>query len=82
MITEGVSCHVCRKQRDPKNIHPRESRLLRGHMLHVCNTCEADQKEPRAFIILVAKARGLDAVKDYLKKHRYVGPTIEGKEII
>jgi hypothetical protein len=81
-ITQGVSCEVCNLQRAPGEIHPRESRLLKGTTLLICNKCEAGKKEPRSFIIIVARTRGFEAVADYIKFERYVGKTIEAKEII
>lgn len=81
-ITQGVSCEVCNKQRAPGEIHPRESRLLKGTTLLICSKCEAGKKEPRAFIIIVARTRGYDAVVDYIRNNRYEGRTIEAKEIL
>lgn len=81
-IIQGVSCEVCNKQRAAGEISPRESRLLKGTTLLVCNRCEAEKKEPRAFIIIVARTRGFAAVVEYIKHHRYEGQTIAAREII
>lgn len=81
-ITQGVSCEVCNKQRAPGEITPKESKLLKGTTLLICNTCDAARKEPRAFVIIVARTKGFPAVKDYIKHHRYEGTTISAREII
>ncbi len=82
--TQGVTCTVCDKQRAPGQIHQRESRVLKGAQMYICNTCEAARKEPRAFIIIVARTgeKGLDRMKEYIIHRRYEGPTITGKEIL
>jgi len=80
-ITQGVSCEVCNMQRAPGEIHSRESRLLKGTRLLICNKCDVAKKEPRGFIIIVAQTRGADAVADYIKNERYVGKPITAKEI-
>lgn len=81
-MSQGVSCEVCNKQRVPGEIHPRESRLLKGATLLICNKCDAEKKEPRAFIIIVARTKGFPAVADYIKNHRYEGSPITAKEIV
>jgi hypothetical protein len=81
-MSQGVSCEVCNKQRAPGEIHPRESKLLKGTTLLICNKCETEKKEPRAFIIIVGRTRGMDVVKDYIIKHRYEGKSIEASEIM
>lgn len=81
-ISQGVSCEVCNIQRAPGEIHPRESRLLKGTTLLICNKCEADKKEPRSFIIIVARTKGFAAVADYIKYNRYEGNVITAREVI
>jgi hypothetical protein len=81
-MTQGVSCEVCNIQRAPGEIHPRESRLLKGTTLLICNKCDARKMEPRSFVIIVARTKGMDFVLDYIKNERYVGRTIEAKEIM
>lgn len=81
-MTQGVSCEICNKQRAPGEIHPRESRLLKGTTLLVCNKCESEKKEPRAFIIIVARTKGFPFVADYIKQNRYEGSPITAKEIL
>lgn len=80
-ITQGVSCEVCNKQRAPGEISPKESKLLKGTTLLICNKCDSEKKEPRAFVIIVARTRGLKAVADYIRNHRYEGTVISAKEV-
>jgi len=78
----GVSCQVCGKQRDAGAIHARQSKLLKQvKNLLICTKCEAEKMEPRAFIIIVAKSKGVEAVADYIDNDRYHGPPIIAKEI-
>lgn len=79
---QGVSCEVCNRQRAAGEISPRESRLLKGTVLLICNKCDADKKEPRSFIIIVARTKGFAAVAEYIKHQRYEGEIISAKEII
>lgn len=80
--TQGVSCVVCNKQRAPGEIHKGQSKLIKTDNFLICNKCAAEKKEPRGFIIIVARTRGWDFVKDYIKYHRYEGDPITGKELI
>lgn len=81
-MTQGITCQVCGKQRDPGTIHPRQSKLIKTvkNML-ICNKCDAEKKEPRSFIIIVARAKGIEAVADYIENKRYEGPPLLAEEI-
>lgn len=80
---QGVSCVVCNKQRAPGHIHKGQSKLLpQADNFFICNQCAEQKKEPRAFIIIVARTKGFKAVAEYIKYHRYEGETITAKEII
>lgn len=84
-ITQGVSCVVCNKQRAPGEIHKGKSKLLpMADNFLICNKCVAEKKEPRAFIIIVARMgdKGLAKVIPYIEAHRYCGPEITGKELL
>lgn len=84
-MTQGVSCVVCGRQRAPGEIHKGQSKLLpRTDNFLICNKCVTEKKEPRAFIIIVARTgeKGLAKVRDYIKYRRYEGPLITGEELI
>lgn len=80
--TQGVSCWVCNKQREPGSIHPQESKLIKGKQILICTKCQAEKKEPRSFIIIVARTKGFSAVAEYIKYQRYEGQIISAKEIL
>lgn len=80
-MTQGVSCFVCGKQKAPGQIHRGQSKLIKTESFLICNTCDAEKKEPRAYIIIVARTRGFEKVKDYINNRRYVGDEITAKEI-
>ena len=80
--SQGVSCQVCRVQRKPGNIHSRESKLLKGHKILVCNLCEQRGYEPRHLIILIGRKEGYKSVLEYIEGNRYVGAPITAKELL
>lgn len=75
-------CAVCKYHR--ATLRPRKSKLTGGTML-LCNTCFESKFEPRWAVIMVARDRkkgGLDAVREYIKGHRYYGDKIRAEEIL
>lgn len=83
--TQGVACVVCNKIRAPGEIHKGQSKLFpRADNFLICNKCANEKKEPRAFIIIVARTgeKGLAKVKPYIAERRYEGPEITGKELL
>ena len=80
-MDEGVSCEVCGLQRKPGLIHARPSKIMKSQTLLICNKCEEAGLEPRWLVVLVAKLRGLDHVREYIIKHRYPGEVIKAPEI-
>lgn len=83
MNSVGINCMVCDNQRAPGQIHRRESKVLKGAGLYICSICDRDKKEPRAFIIIVARTgdKGLASVRDYIIHRRYEGSPITAREI-
>lgn len=80
MNKSEMVCTVCQQ---PKNeLTPRKSELLPGLMLYRCGQCHAGRKEPRFAILMAAKTMGNDAVRPWVVNHRYVGNTIELKEVV
>lgn len=73
-------CTVCKGPR--KQLQARNSKLVPGMTLLLCNDCVAEKREPRFAIILKARAEGPAAVEEYLKKRRYVGEEILLSEIL
>jgi hypothetical protein len=84
-MQQGVSCVVCGKQRAPGQIHKGQSKLMpRVDNFLICNVCAEAGKEPRGFIIIIARTgeNGLAKVKPYIEHHRYEGPEITGRELL
>jgi len=55
---------------------------MENMQLYLCNDCFTNKREPRFAIIMVGRAKGIVAVEDYLRLHRYVGDEILAKDLI
>jgi len=75
-----MRCTVCRQQKF--QLRPRKSKLMENMQLYLCNDCFTNKREPRFAIIMVGRAKGIVAVEDYLRLHRYVGDEILAKDLI
>lgn len=76
----NLRCTVCRKQKN--ELKPRKSKLIDGMQMFLCNDCFNAKREPRYAVVLIGRRDGLDAVKDYLVSHRYVGDEILASDLI
>jgi len=73
-------CQCCGK---PKNsIGPQKSSLMKGNTFLACDTCRDSKFEPRPYIIIVGRSKGIAAVREFINKRLYVGPEITAIEII
>lgn len=80
MSKNEMVCTVCQQ---PKNeLIPRRSELIPGLMLYRCGQCHNGKKEPRFAIMMAAKTMGNEAVRPWVLGHRYVGPSIELKDVV
>lgn len=78
-----LTCTVCRRHR--ASLRPRRSKLLPNITLFLCNECFEGKREPRFAVILVARDKnngGLEAVRDYIRNHRYYGDKIKAEELV
>ena len=75
-----MKCYSCNKNKN--ELHPKKSELLDGVTSLMCQTCIDARYEPRWIIVLAARSRGADLVKDFIIKRRYVGPEIMGNELL
>ena len=75
-----MKCYSCNKQKN--EVHPKKSELLDGVISLMCQTCIDAKYEPRWVIVLAARSKGADLVKDFIIKRRYVGPEIMGNELL
>lgn len=78
-MTDTV-CTVC--QRHKAQLKPKKSQLNPSMTMFLCNECAAAKREPRFLVILMARAEGIESVRDYIRNHRYVGDEIIAEELI
>lgn len=73
-------CNSCREVK--ARLNERKSHILSGVVVYVCDTCEEAGYEPRWAVILGARTLGIEAVRDYVVNHKYVGKDITGSELV
>jgi NMD protein affecting ribosome stability and mRNA decay len=76
---EKILCYSCNKSKN--NLVMRKSVLLPIN-LFICETCNVSKFEPRWVIILSARQNGLEHIKDYILKKKYIGKEIAATEVI
>jgi hypothetical protein len=76
---EKILCYSCNKSKN--NLVVRKSILLPIN-LFICETCISSKFEPRWVIILSGRQNGLDHIKEYILKKRYIGKEIAATEVI
>ena len=75
-----MKCYSCNKQK--QELHPKKSELLDGVVSLLCQTCIDSRLEPRWIVILAARSKGPDTVRDFIIRRRYVGKDILANELI
>lgn len=75
-----MKCYSCNKQKE--QLHPKKSELLDGVISLMCQTCIDSKFEPRWVIVLAARSKGADIVKDFIIKRRYIGNDILANELL
>ena len=75
-----MKCYSCNKQKN--GLHPKKSELLNGVISLLCQSCIDFKYEPRWVIVLAARSKGPDAVREFIIKRRYVGNEILANELI
>jgi hypothetical protein len=73
-------CYSCGKQKN--ELQPKKSDIMDGVTLFMCQLCLDFKFEPRWVIILCGRQNGIESVRDYIIKRRYVGRTIDAEELI
>jgi hypothetical protein len=48
----------------------------------MCETCITSKFEPRWVIILAGRSNGVDHVKEYIQKKRYIGSDVSASELL
>jgi hypothetical protein len=72
-------CSSCKKQKH--SVEPKRSGLLPSANLFMCPSCIEQKFEPRHVIVLVGREKGVDAIREYVVKRRYVGEEITAREL-
>jgi hypothetical protein len=76
---DKILCYCCNKTKNKLNA---KKSLLMPINLLMCETCISSKLEPRWVIILAGRQYGIDHVKDFVVKHKYVGNEITASELI
>ena len=76
---EKILCYSCNKTKNKLDV--KKSSLLPINLL-MCETCITSKFEPRWVIILAGRSNGVDHVKDYIQKKRYVGNDVSASELL
>jgi len=76
---EKILCYSCNKTKNKLNA--KRSSLLPINLL-MCETCINSKLEPRWVIILAGRQNGMDSVKDFVVKKKYVGSDISASELM
>lgn len=73
-------CSVCKKNKE--SITPKNSELMPSVRLFLCNECLDGGFEPRYLIVLTGRGGDMQAVRKYVKDHKYVGAPITANELM
>jgi hypothetical protein len=76
---DKILCYSCNKTKNKLNA--KRSSLLPINLL-MCESCINSKLEPRWVVILAGRQNGMDSVKDFVVKKRYVGDDISASELI
>lgn len=79
-LTSEMVCTICRKHK--AELRARKSKLMPGMQMFLCNSCFTNNYEPRFLVIMVGRRDGVEAIADYLKRHRYVGDDILASDLL
>ena len=76
---DKILCYSCNKTKNKLNA--KKSVLLPINLL-MCETCINSKLEPRWVVILAGRQNGMDYVKDFVVKRKYIGSEIAASELI
>jgi hypothetical protein len=74
-----MNCVCCKKPR--LELKPSKSPLIESMSLLMCETCLQAKHQPRHIVIIAARSKSTDYVRDYIVKVRYCGQKITAEEI-
>jgi protein-arginine kinase activator protein McsA len=75
-----MKCYSCGKQKN--ELHTKKSELLDGVVCFMCQSCIDEKFEPRWVIVLAARSKGPNIVKEFIVKRRYIGSEILANELL
>ena len=76
---EKILCYSCSKSKNKLSV--KRSSLFAINLL-MCETCINEKLEPRWLVILSGRQNGSDSVKDFIQRHKYLGPEITASELL
>jgi len=78
-MTEKILCYSCSKTKNKLNA--KRSNLLPINLL-MCESCINSRFEPRWVVILSGRQNGMEHVRDFVLKKRYIGNEISASELM
>lgn len=75
-----MKCQSCGKEKGALRIVP--SKVMSGSKWNLCDDCKEKGLEPRWALILVGRSLGIDYIKPYIAKRKYVGEEILLRDIV
>lgn len=76
---EKILCYSCNKTKNKLNA--KKSALLPINLL-MCETCINSKFEPRWVLILAGRQYGMESIREFVVKRRYVGNDIIASELL
>lgn len=77
--TEQMPCTSCKRPK--RELKRKNSKLLTGVPMYLCQSCLDGKMEPRGFVVLAAREHGLEYVSNWIKPQRYIGEPITLREV-
>ena len=76
---QKVNCYCCNKYKNKLSV--KKSSLFPISLL-MCESCLELRYEPRWLIILCGRQNGMESVREFVLKKRYIGDDISASELI
>ncbi len=74
-----MKCQSCGEQKS--TLAPQKSTLMRDVVLIMCDQCRNAKFEPRHLIVLYGRSKGVEQVREFIVKRKYVGSEITAYEL-
>ena len=77
---EKMLCTSCSKPKAQLKL--KKSKVLPGTIMFLCQTCLDNKFEPRGFVVLAGRQRGMEAILPWIKPNqRHTGSPITIREL-